>query len=75
MIPCPERGRAAAAIAALGMIGIGKDANACTRGLLSFLVHGKHAAAGAAHAATDRIGLPAFFLESLYLFLNRRPAH
>ena len=47
MVPGPEGAGAAAAEAALGMVGVGQDADACPGRLFAFFVHGQKAAAGA----------------------------
>ena len=70
MVPEPERLRAAAAIAALRMRGVREDAHRVGAELGALLLHGEHAATGAAHAAGRRMGFPTFFLELLNGLFN-----
>lgn len=73
MVPRPERLGAAAAVAALGMVGIGHDAHGRARGGLAFAAHGEQPASGAAHAACNGMGRPAVGLHGVDFGLDGGP--
>ena len=72
MVPDPHRGGGAAAVTALGMVGIGEDAHRLFADGLAFLAHGNQAAVGAAHAAGHGVAGPALSFELFELCFGRK---